>query len=149
VDDIVVPGVTHLVLVRSPHAHARVAAVDTHRARKVAGVIDIVTAAELGPMPALPVNRLFRDMIVPPNPLLAGERVHAQGTPVAAVVAESRPHWSPWGTSRYPASRQRRRRSRQERRSSSRTRRATVRSARGGAPATPTPRFPARPGASS
>ena len=28
-------------------------------------------------------------MIVPANPLLAGERVHAQGTPVAAVVAES------------------------------------------------------------
>jgi aerobic carbon-monoxide dehydrogenase large subunit len=89
VDDIVVPGMSHLALVRSPHAHARVAAVDTHRARKVSGVLEIVTAADLGPMPALPVNRLFRDMIVPPNPLLAGGHVHAQGTPVAAVVAES------------------------------------------------------------
>ena len=46
-------------------------------------------AADLDGIGALPVNRLFRDMIVPPNPLLAGERVHAQGTPVAAVVAES------------------------------------------------------------
>ena len=89
VDDVAVPGLTHLALVRSPHAHARVVGLDVERARKAPGVVDVVTAADLGVIPALPVNRLFRDMIVPPNPLLAGERVHAQGTPVAAVVAES------------------------------------------------------------
>jgi len=89
VDDLSAPGVVHLALLRSPHAHARVARVDASRARKAAGVIAVVTAAELDGIGALPVNRLFRDMIVPPNPLLAGERVHAQGTPVAAVVAES------------------------------------------------------------
>jgi len=37
----------------------------------------------------LPVNRMFRDMIVKAAPLLAKERVHAQGTPVAAIVAAS------------------------------------------------------------
>jgi carbon-monoxide dehydrogenase large subunit len=89
VDDLSAPGVVHLALLRSPHAHARVARVDASRARKAAGVIAVVTAAELDGIGALPVNRLFRDMIVPPNPLLASERVHAQGTPVAAVVAES------------------------------------------------------------
>ncbi|HET7340559.1 MAG TPA: molybdopterin cofactor-binding domain-containing protein, partial [Methylomirabilota bacterium] len=89
VDDFAPPGVVHLVLLRSPHAHARVARLDVRLARTAAGVVDVVTAAELGAIPALPVNRLFRDMIVPPNPLLAGERVHAQGTPVAAIVAES------------------------------------------------------------
>jgi len=89
VDDLSAPGVVHLALLRSPHAHARVVRVDAHRARKAPGVVGVVTAAELEAIGPLPVNRLFRDMIVPPNPLLAGERVHAQGTPVAAVVAES------------------------------------------------------------
>ncbi len=89
VDDLSVPGVVHLALLRSPHAHARVSRVDVRRARKAPGVVAVVTAADLDGIGPLPVNRLFRDMIVPPNPLLAGERVHAQGTPVAAVVAES------------------------------------------------------------
>ena len=89
VDDLAAPGLVHLALLRSPHAHARVVGVDVRRARKAAGVVDVVTAADLDGVGALPVNRLFRDMIVPPNPLLAGERVHAQGTPVAAVVAET------------------------------------------------------------
>jgi aerobic carbon-monoxide dehydrogenase large subunit len=89
VDDLAAPGVAHLALLRSPHAHARVARLDVRRARKAPGVLAVVTAADLDGIGPLPVNRLFRDMIVPPNPLLAGERVHAQGTPVAAVVAES------------------------------------------------------------
>ena len=89
VDDLSAPGVVHLALLRSPHAHARVVRVDAHGARRAPGVVAVVTAAELEAIGPLPVNRLFRDMIVPPNPLLAGERVHAQGTPVAAVVAES------------------------------------------------------------
>ena len=89
VDDLAPPGLTHLALLRSPHAHARVTRLDVRRARKAPGVLTIVTAADLAGIGALPVNRLFRDMIVPPNPLLAGERVHAQGTPIAAVVAET------------------------------------------------------------
>jgi carbon-monoxide dehydrogenase large subunit len=89
VDDLAAPGLTHLALVRSPHPHARVVRLDTDRAGKAAGVVAVVTSADLGIVEPLPVNRLFRDMVVPPNPLLAGQRVHAQGTPVAAVVAES------------------------------------------------------------
>ncbi len=89
VDDLAPAGLTHLALARSPHAHARVARLDVRRAGKAPGVVAVVTGADLDGIGALPVNRLFRDMIVPPNPLLAGERVHAQGTPVAAVVAES------------------------------------------------------------
>ena len=89
VDDLAVPGLAHLALLRSPHAHARVARLDVRRARTAAGVVAVLTGADLDGIGPLPVNRLFRDMIVPPNPLLAGERVHAQGTPVAAIVAES------------------------------------------------------------
>ena len=89
VDDVPAAGAAHLALLRSPHAHARVVRVDVERARKAAGVVTVVTAADLDGIGPLPVNRMFRDMIVPPNPLLAAERVHAQGTPVAAVVAET------------------------------------------------------------
>jgi aerobic carbon-monoxide dehydrogenase large subunit len=89
VDDLAAPGAAYLALLRSPHAHARVSRLDVRRARKAPGVVAVVTAADLGGIGPLPVNRLFRDMIVPPNPLLAAERVHAQGTPIAAVVAES------------------------------------------------------------
>ncbi len=89
VDDLAPPGLAHLALLRSPHAHARVTRLDVRRAGKAPGVLAVVTAADLAGIGALPVNRLFRDMIVPPNPLLAGERVHAQGTPVAAVVADT------------------------------------------------------------
>jgi carbon-monoxide dehydrogenase large subunit len=89
VDDLAAPGLAHLALLRSPHAHARVVQLDVQRARRAASVVAVVTGADLDGIGPLPVNRLFRDMIVPPNPLLAGERVHAQGTPLAAVVAES------------------------------------------------------------
>jgi carbon-monoxide dehydrogenase large subunit len=89
VDDLAPPGLLHLVLVRSPHAHARLRRLDVRSAERAAGVVAVVTAAQLDGLGPLPVNRVFRDMIVPPNPLLAGERVHAQGTPVAAIVGES------------------------------------------------------------
>jgi carbon-monoxide dehydrogenase large subunit len=89
VDDLRVPGLAHLVLVRSPHAHARVSRLDATRARKAPGVVAVLTGADLDTSAPMPVNRMFQDMIVPSYPLLAGERVHAQGTPVAAVVAES------------------------------------------------------------
>ena len=89
VDDLQPPGLVHLALVRSPHAHARVVAVDVRRARRAAGVVTVLTAADLDVTEPLPVNRLFREMIVKAAPLLAEGRVHAQGTPVAAVVAES------------------------------------------------------------
>ena len=89
VDDLAAPGLAHLALLRSPHAHARIVRLDVRRAQRAAGVVAVVTGADLDGIGPLPVNRLFRDMIVPPNPLLAGERVHAQGTPLAAVVAES------------------------------------------------------------
>jgi carbon-monoxide dehydrogenase large subunit len=89
VDDLRVPDLGHLVLVRSPHAHARVTRLDVGRARKAPGVVAVVTAVDLDTTAPMPVNRMFRDMIVPPYPLLAGDRVYAQGAPVAAVVAES------------------------------------------------------------
>ena len=47
VDDLAVPGLAHLALLRSPHAHARVARLDVQRARTAAGVVAVVTGADL------------------------------------------------------------------------------------------------------
>jgi len=91
VGDIVLPGMLHSALVRSPHAHARIVRIDGARAREHPGVVDVVSFADLGaagrPLP-----------IVPPHPelrghnftLLANGRTRFVGEPVAAVVADSR-----------------------------------------------------------
>jgi carbon-monoxide dehydrogenase large subunit len=89
VDDICPPGCAHVVLLRSPHAHARIAKLDVEAARRAAGVIDVVTGADVKHLQPMPVNRLMPDMRVPPHPIIADGRVHAAGTPLAAVVADS------------------------------------------------------------
>jgi carbon-monoxide dehydrogenase large subunit len=89
VDDIRPAGCLHVALLRSPHAHARIARVDVERARRAPGVVAVVTGAEVSHLAPMPVNRLVADMRVPPHPIIALARVHAAGTPVAAVVAES------------------------------------------------------------
>ncbi len=89
VDDIRPPRCLHVALLRSPYAHARIAGVDVEAARRAAGVVAVVTGAEVAHLAPMPVNRLVPDMRVPPHPIIADGLVHAAGTPVAAVVAES------------------------------------------------------------
>jgi carbon-monoxide dehydrogenase large subunit len=62
---------------------------DLEPARKAAGVIAVVSAAQLDPFPPIGLTRAFDGMVLPPMTFLAGDVVRAQGTPVAAVVAES------------------------------------------------------------
>src|SRR2546428_4826919 len=54
VDDIMLPGLLHVVIVRSPHAHAKVTAIDTAAARRAPGVAAVWTgedvAARCGPL---------------------------------------------------------------------------------------------------
>jgi carbon-monoxide dehydrogenase large subunit len=89
VEDLSPPGCLHVAFLRSPHAHARIGRLEVAAAGRAPGVVAVFTGehvAHLGPMP---VNRVFADMKVPPHPILARERVHSVGDPVAAVVAES------------------------------------------------------------
>lgn len=81
VTDLVLPGMAHAKVRRSPHAHARLARVDASRARALPGVVVVLTGAELtwcdpycGPA--------FRD-----RPILAIDVVRFEGEPVAAAVA--------------------------------------------------------------
>jgi carbon-monoxide dehydrogenase large subunit len=95
-DDIVLPGMLHGIVLRSPHAAAKLGAIDTTAARSAPGVKAIYTAADLSadgiaPMPcAAPVqNRDGSDMANPPHRALAHGAVRHVGDPVAFIVADS------------------------------------------------------------
>jgi carbon-monoxide dehydrogenase large subunit len=90
VDDIQLPGMLHLAVVRSQYPRARIAGIDTAAARAMAGVVTVVTAADLEGRFRVTAPPMFPGMQVPENPALAGERVYAVGAPVAAVVARTR-----------------------------------------------------------
>ena len=92
VDDLNPPGVLHAAILRSPHAHARIHAIDVAAARGAPGVQAVFTAADLGefnqpaplvvPHPDLSHGRTQRPLAV--------DKVCYTGEAVAMVVAESR-----------------------------------------------------------
>ena len=90
-DNLVLPGMQHLAILRSPVAHARITGVDTAAARSMPGVVAAFTgadlAAEQGSLPcAWPITE---DMKAPPAPSLAVDTVNFAGEAVAVVVARS------------------------------------------------------------
>ncbi len=92
VDDVSPAGVLHAAVLRSPHAHARLVAIDASRARALPGVRLVLTAADLGalnqPTPLLIPNP---NLTHPRTPRpLAGDEVRFVGEPVAFVVADDR-----------------------------------------------------------
>lgn len=94
-DDIQLAGQAAAVLVRSPHAHADVVAIDCAAASDAPGVLAVFTNAELmadgiGPIPCAVTikSRDGQTCYVPPRWPLAKERVRHVGDPVALVVAE-------------------------------------------------------------
>ena len=96
VDDVPAPGAARGHVLRSPHAHARIVAIDTGRATAAQGVLAVLTGAELrrrglGTLrPGVPRRRRNgAPAFVSPQPLLAQDRVRYVGDPVAFVVAES------------------------------------------------------------
>jgi CO/xanthine dehydrogenase Mo-binding subunit len=77
-------------IVRSPVAHGRVHAVDLSKARRAAGVVAAVSAAELPPGLAIPVRLVLRGLPLTDylQPVLAAGVVRYVGEPLAVVVAE-------------------------------------------------------------
>ncbi len=95
-DDVVLPGQTYGVFVRSPHAHARIRAIDTAQALQAPGVVKIFTGADLAEakVGGLPCGWLIHSkdgspMKEPPHPVLAQGKVRYVGDAVALVVAET------------------------------------------------------------
>ncbi|MGE3268541.1 MAG: xanthine dehydrogenase family protein molybdopterin-binding subunit, partial [Chloroflexota bacterium] len=80
--DLSLPGMAHVRLVLSPYAHARILSVNADEARKVSGVLAVVTAADLAAhVKSPPLSRA--------RCLLADGEVRFCGQPVVAVLADS------------------------------------------------------------
>jgi carbon-monoxide dehydrogenase large subunit len=96
-DDINRPGQLHAYILRSPHPHAELGAVDTSKAAKAKGVVAVFTGADMAKdnVGGLPCGWAikFKDgspMKEPPHPPLAVGRVRYVGDQVAVVIADSR-----------------------------------------------------------
>ena len=53
-DDLKLPGMTHVSILRSPYAHARITSIDTTRAAAAPGVVAVFTGKDFEDLPALP-----------------------------------------------------------------------------------------------
>jgi carbon-monoxide dehydrogenase large subunit len=79
-------------VIRSPHAHAAIARIDTAAARAVPGVLAVYThddIAGLGLLPCATAVATVAPMVMPPRPALAFKTVRHVGDPVAFIVAET------------------------------------------------------------
>ncbi len=91
VDDIKLPEMHYVGIVRSPHAHARIRSVDVSKAKPAPGVVAVLTGADLrGAIGPVPCAAQIPDMKMALRPVLADDRVRFVGEPVAAVVATDR-----------------------------------------------------------
>ncbi|MCW5220265.1 xanthine dehydrogenase family protein molybdopterin-binding subunit [Verminephrobacter aporrectodeae subsp. tuberculatae] len=95
-DDVVLAAQSHAVFLRSPHAHARIARVDTDAARAAPGVLGVFTGADVAAdkVNGLPCGWLItgtngEPMKEPPHPILAQDKVRYVGDHVAMVVAQT------------------------------------------------------------
>jgi aerobic carbon-monoxide dehydrogenase large subunit len=106
-DDFSLAGQAYAVMVRSPHAHARIRAIDTTRAKAMPGVLGVYTGADcladgLAPIPHDPLPKTRYDMklaapgggsvFIGPQLLLPTDKARHVGEAVAMVVAETVTH---------------------------------------------------------
>lgn len=90
--DLIAPGTLRAAVLRSPHAHARVRALDAAAARAMPGVRLVLTGADLaaegiGPLPCPAVVATLEPLVIPARPALATTAVKHVGEAVALVVA--------------------------------------------------------------
>ena len=96
VDDIKLPGMAYGVVLRSPHAHAKIRILDIAAAKAAPGVLAVLTSADVKaagfgdlPVPGGLKRRDGSPQYKPRYPILAEERVRWVGDCVAFVVAET------------------------------------------------------------
>src|SRR5579864_8357689 len=94
IDDMTRPGMAHMVVVRSPYAHAKIRSIDLAKAKKSPGVHGIYTYADFKDHIAggLPVSASFvaEKKQVPNQFPIAHNEVVYQGEPVAVVLADEK-----------------------------------------------------------
>ena len=90
VADVVRPGMVTGRILRSPHAHARILAIDTARALALKGVLAVVTGTDFAPVPPgtiIPFGETGADAWTSAVIVMARDKVTWRGQPVAAVAA--------------------------------------------------------------
>lgn len=93
VDDIKIPGMLYMAVLRSPYGHARIKSINTDAARQYPGVKAVYTAADMkgavgNVAVAVPLGKMGEGMGIH-GPLAEG-KVRFYGDPVAVVIAEDR-----------------------------------------------------------
>jgi carbon-monoxide dehydrogenase large subunit len=90
-DNIVLPGMLHLAMVRSPFAHARITSIDTTEAKASRNVVTVLTGADLGESQGTLINAwaITTDQVTPAHPPMPSDRVSFAGEIVAVVVART------------------------------------------------------------
>lgn len=91
-DDMSLPGMVHMAVVRSPHAHANITGIDISAAASARGVIAVFTGHDVEmnvPTAWLVPNS---ELKTPPHPVLARDKVRYAGDGVAVVIADNRYH---------------------------------------------------------
>src|SRR4051812_26688739 len=86
IDDLVLPGMLYLDIVRSPYAHARIKGIDASEALKIPGVLAVITGADLekAGLHWMPTLAGDKQMVLPTDTVMY------QSQEVAAVAATSR-----------------------------------------------------------
>jgi carbon-monoxide dehydrogenase large subunit len=91
VDDLKLPGMLHMAVVRSQFAHADITGIDTSAARAMPGVKAVFTGDDLEFAAGVPCgSNPTGDMVQPARPPLAKGRVRHVGEPIAVVIAADR-----------------------------------------------------------
>ena len=86
-EDLRIPEMVDVALVRSIEPHARITSIDASAALAMPGVIAVITGDDLKDIGSVPVGGNLK---IPPHPPLARDIVRFVGDPIAAVVADSR-----------------------------------------------------------
>src|SRR5262245_47277997 len=96
VDDIRLPDMLYACVLRSPYAHARLRGIDVEAARRLPGVVAVITGVDIaGALGDLPTRAMEGEwqveaMHAPEQPVLARDKVCYVGQPVAVTVAADR-----------------------------------------------------------
>jgi len=91
VSDVELPRMVHVVFLRSPYAHAKITSIDASTAKRMPGVVAVVTGPELAAVitPWIGVLSHLKGLKSAPQAAIAIDRVCWQGEAVAAVVART------------------------------------------------------------
>ena len=90
-DNITLPGMLHIAMVRSPVAHGTITSIDAEAAKGAPGVVSVLTGADLAEVQGELPNAwmLTPEQVAPSHPSVAVDRVAFAGEIVAMVIGRS------------------------------------------------------------